>query len=295
MALPRNVASAITGKNHVSDFASFLSLPWLDFPGVLILIGSLTLPTIGVAYLFLRIRLRREDFLALFTDPAVGGPYLATRGQLIKRDANEAIEAYRSRVKAECTKFCLRQFKGEFGRLHWLLPLILAALLTWITITFLIQEAFGTPLKEETPLPIFFALLGGLLWSFYVVFRDYTQTDLSPTTFYWIAFRYVLAIALGSLASEVFATGFANVGAFVLAILPFEDTIRFIRSKIPDLEAEKVELKLTSLQGLTPDNAERLKELGVQTIQQLAYADPLRLLLGSNLSARVLIDWMDQA
>jgi hypothetical protein len=243
----------------------------------------------------LRLRLRREAYLVLFCDPAVGGPYLASRGHAVKRAPNEDADAYRNRLKEECTKFCLRQFKGEFGRLHWLLPMSIASIVTFVAVVFLVCEAFGTPLRADTPRPVIFALLGGMVWNFYVAFRDYTRTDLSPATFYWISFRFLLALALGVLAENVFTDAFANVGVFVLAMLPFSEAISFIRAKIPGLAAEEAAPKLKLLQGLAPENEERLKELGVQTVQQLAYADPLRLLLGSNLSAKILIDWMDQA
>jgi hypothetical protein len=150
-------------------------------------------------------------------------------------------------------------------------------------------------LPPNTPTAVLFALLGATVWSFYIVIRDYTRSDLSPAAFYWISFRFVLAIALAILATRIFPVALVEIGAFVLSTLPFDEGIRLIRSRVPGLAIEESTPRLTILQGLSPENAERLRELGVQTMEQLAYADPLRLLLGSNFPPKVLIDWMDQA
>jgi hypothetical protein len=268
----------------------------MKFQHLLIAIAVLILPAIGVSYLVLRRRSRQAAYLALFTHPDVGIPYLASQGHGIKREKDETKEAHWARVRAKCTEICLGQFKGEFGTVHWVLPLLMATVIVSVAWYVLVTEGFGTEvIPPGSPTTILFALLGAMVWSFYVVIRDYTRSDLSPAAFYWISFRFILAIALAILATRLFSGAVVDVGAFVLATLPFDEGIRFIRSHIPGLAVEEATPRLTILQGLSPENAERLRELGVQTIEQLAYADPLRLLLGSNFPPKVLIDWMDQA
>jgi len=133
------------------------------------------------------------------------------------------------------------------------------------------------------------------VWVFYVLFRDYAVTDIHPGTFHWISFRYVLAVTVGIVSTGAFAEGLRDIGSFVLATLPFADVIRFIRSKAPGLGADEPGPKLSVIQGMDAESAERLAEVGIRSVQQLAFVDPLRLMLGSNLSPKVLIDWMDQA
>jgi hypothetical protein len=258
-------------------------------------VGALTIPTIGIAYIFFRLRLRREAFMALFTEPRVGGPYLASRGRRITPKPDESSEALSQRVRDACRELCLQEFKGEFGLIHFSLPLILASILTGLVVACLVGEGVGASLHSGIPRSVLFALLGGLIWSLFGIFRDYTRTDVRPATFYWIAFRYLLALSIGVMADKMFAPGVSDIGAFAVATLPFSDAIKFIRSKTQGAVEEDSRLKLTLIQGLDRESAERLEELGIRTIQQLAYGDPLRLLLGSNLPTKVLVDWMDQA
>ena len=62
-----------------------------------------------------------------------------------------------------------------------------------------------------------YGVLGGILGSFWSVMRAYSRNDLLPGVFHGAAFRYVLGVAAGAVASEVFAPGSQNVGAFVIA------------------------------------------------------------------------------
>lgn len=54
-------------------------------------------------------------------------------------------------------------------------------------------------------------------------------------------------------------------------------------------------MPLTTLRGLTPDIAVRLREENVQDVSTLAYADPVRLVLSLPYDLRQIIDWIDQA
>jgi hypothetical protein len=170
---------------------------------------------------------------------------------------------------------------------------------TGIAIAVLVAEAFGQSLRPDTPPAVLYAVLGAFFWGAWTVIRGSARWDLMPQTFYWVLFRYILAVAYGLLASELFTAAFANLGAFVVATLPFAESLRFVRSRlsgqIKGWSPAEGHPRLGDLQGLDPSTVERLEELGVYTTQELALSDPLDLLLRSNFSPKILIDWMDQA
>ena len=263
---------------------------------LLISIGSLTLPLTLLSYLLLRLRRRQETFLEMFQQPDVAGPYMASRGRPIEPSAGELPSEYRARVKHECQEFCAREFFAEFGVWHFIWPGILASICTALVVIGLVSEAFGDSLAIGAPQPIIFALLGGLLFNMIALFKEYKNYDLEPVSLCWMAVRYLISLCIGALAESFFAPTIAGLGSFLLATFPFGVIQEFLRSRIPGLPAsEDVAAKLSIIQGLDRQSADKVVDIGVRSIQQLAFSDPLRLLLASNLSPKVLIDWMDQA
>src|SRR5438132_1402808 len=73
-----------------------------NFGIILLVVGALTLPAIGLAYLVLRVNRRRDAFLDLFTQPDIGEFYLASRGRPIRQRTGEQSETFRKRIETEC-------------------------------------------------------------------------------------------------------------------------------------------------------------------------------------------------
>jgi len=266
------------------------------FGWVLIVTGGLLLPIISVAYLRLRVGVRRTQLVNLFTLEGILQRYLAVRGRPPQQQRDESADQYRARLKTEFDRVFRLEFGQEYSLRHYVVPIIMASLVTAGAMAFLVAKAFGIPLRTDTPAPVFYAVLGAVFWSIWVVTRGYTETDLTPATFYWVVFRYILAVAYGSLAGEIFTPSLASLGAFVAATLPFGESVRLLRSRVgSQWTPAEGHPKLDKIQGLDSSTIERLEELGVHTTQELAFSDPLNLLLRSNFSPKVLIDWMDQA
>ena len=92
--------------------------------------------------------------------------------------------------------------------------------------------------------------------------------------------------------------------AFIAASFPLRDLQRWLRKRA--LEKMKVEetAKLEStragyltqvVDGLSPDTVARLEEIGIVTFADLAYADPIRIMVKAGISLRHIIQWMDHA
>lgn len=269
------------------------------FAWVLTASGGLLLPIVSITYLCLRLPGRRKQLYNLFTMEGILLRYLAMRGRLPKMKEGESKDEYGQRLAREFDQVFSGELGQEYSTSRYMIPMLMAWGSTAIAIVFLVAEGFRAPLRENMPFPVLYAVLGAVFWSIWSVIRGYARTDLTPSTFYWLVFRYILAVAYGLLAAEIFTESFANLGAFVAATLPFGEGIRLIRSRLGGLvkwwSPVEGHPKLNEIQGQDPSIIEKLEELGVHTTQELAFSDPLDLLLRSNFSPKVLIDWMDQA
>jgi hypothetical protein len=71
---------------------------------------------------------------------------------------------------------------------------------------------------------------------------------------------------------------------------------RFVAKKV-DLGdiPESPQSELQKIQGIDLINAEKLSSEGISTVLQLAYADPVKLAIRTNISFSVVVDYMSQA
>jgi len=269
------------------------------FAWILIVSGALIVPIIASAYLVLRIRGRRIQLKNLFSLEGILDRYLAARGRNPGRSPKETREQHRRRLQDDFALVFSREFEREYSLTSYWVSILMASLMTAGAITFLVAHAFGAPLFPKPPLPVLYALLGAVFWSVWVMVRGYARSDLTPSTFYGMAFRYVLALAYGLLAKEVFSEGLGALGAFVATTLPFSEAVKILRSKLATQLKSWTPVegypKLSEIQGLDSSTIERFDEVGIHTTQELAHSDPLDLLLRANFSPKILIDWMDQA
>lgn len=270
------------------------------FQWTIIIAGWATIPVITVHYVIWRVRIRQTQLRELFTKPLIMKWYLATKAVDVEQRSDESEEEHRTRLQNNFSKVFEEQFKGEYGPLNYLIPGMLATFVSGLVITVLIRQGFGVPIANTAlPKPLVFALLGALFWTVWWLTRGYLGIDITPGTLYWSASRYVLCIPVGLLAKEMFTDTLAALGAFVLSILPIEETIRvfrgFVAGKIPALSPQEGHPPLQKLQGLDQATMARLEERGIRTTQQLAYIDPLEFLFRTNFDATTLNDLMDQA
>lgn len=154
---------------------------------------------------------------------------------------------------------------------------------------------FRTP--PDSFSPVEFALLGAFVWTNWHLLASYESLDLQPSSFYWIPFRYLAAVPIGLFSAVVFSLGgIAQAFALVSVAIPYPQLLTFVSSFVPQLRAgEADDQSLRTLQGVHSKIIERLDAIGISTPQELAYADPLRLLFRINLPPKVLIDIIDQA
>ena len=164
----------------------------------------------------------------------------------------------------------------------------------------------GSVARELAPVLLpplaLYALSGGYLWVVNDFIKRSRKLDLAPSDVCWGVLRLVVAVPLGYGMSSFF-TGIDSVrsfaafsaGAFPLSVLL--TNIRRMSLLRSGLEAQDASGNdnVIKLVGVNADVAERLANEDITTITQLAYCDPIRLTMRSNLTFNFVTDCMNQA
>jgi hypothetical protein len=275
----------------------FLKLPLFAY--VVMLVAACIIPLISLSYLLLRLPARRKQLTNFFKTRDILPKYLAVRGHLPERSPDISDEAWNKILADEFDRVFDLELNQEYSPALYRVPLLMACAVSVGAAIFLVTAGVHAPILNHVATPVYFAVLGAFIWSLWTLITRYTQNDLMPSTFWRILLGYLLAIAYGLLAKTIFNEAFANVGTFVLATVPYSESLAFVRSRVGSFgfqaTASGDRAGLAAIQGLDADTISALEDLGVHNIQQLAYSDLLRLLIKSNFNLGVLVDWMDQA
>jgi hypothetical protein len=142
------------------------------------------------------------------------------------------------------------------------------------------------------------ALAGAYLW----VVHDHTwrtrRLDFAPSDVHWGTLRLVIAIPMGYAFAAVAAKSVGPTVAFALGAFPLDALILMMRRLTEkQLGATSVEASddIIALQGVNKEIMERLRNEDITTVTQIAYCDPVRLVMRSNLTFNFVTDCMSQA
>ena len=146
-----------------------------------------------------------------------------------------------------------------------------------------------------------FGFLGALIFGLRNAVYRANNRDLYPKTYIFYIIRFIvsgsLAVALASLVLDSFPLILAPVLFFAIGYFP-ERAIVYIDAQMSrHLRVETArqdETSLNSIQGITPDKALRLQEIGIQDIQNMAVADTDELSAKLPYPKAMLDDWKAQ-
>lgn len=155
------------------------------------------------------------------------------------------------------------------------------------------------------------AFLGAYLWGLQHIFRRYSSNDLSPSVYYGLSMRMILAAIIAVVLYNAYAAlaggGDSDQGitaniwpalAFLIGMFP-QRGLRWLTERAPILSQEADPsvrpTPLEMIEGMEVHDALRLEELGIDSCYDLAAADFVPLVLKTPYSARQLIDWILQA
>lgn len=255
------------------------------FQLLFLLTPSLTYPLICLTYLYL-LRQKREGIKRL-----MGGEELKLY-----------FKAY-GEINEE------KLFESFFITRAYIFPIFLNMITVFIvTMAFMLDQKIISPVfflvdlwQPSLPLTTIAGVAGAYLWSHYDMIRRFSIIDLSPILFYQSWLRLLVCGILGYLIGLSLISPIDLIVAFGIGAFPNDAILSFIRSKTREhlnfsMETTASETpNLHFLQGTTANVIERLNEENIFSAQQLALANPIRLLMRTSLEWTVILDLIDQA
>lgn len=183
-----------------------------------------------------------------------------------------------------------------YGRRHFILPV---ALFVAVLAGLALHVAFGaTGYDMNKPAPS--AIAGAYLWVSSDFISRARRLDFAPSDINWGTLRLVVAVPMGSAFAGLTGDVAASVVAFALGAFPLSAIQDMLRQTVYKWTTKTVPVNerndaLTKLQGVDDDIAIRMANEGITTIPQIAYCDPIRLVMRSNLTFNFVIDCMNQS
>jgi hypothetical protein len=260
---------------------------------VLIACGTLTLIVPLLQYVTVGWRARRNDIMDGFS----------TDARCIYFQMFMPCEPQPSRDMA--SKKFDKMYTHWYGRRFFIVPGILlvvigGAAVTAIVLTALQLVNFSTSPFFVMPEPAVAATAGAYLWVANDQISRARRLDFAPSDVLWGVLRLVIAIPMGYAFADIVKPDVGAFVAFALGAFPLTSLTSLLRrltTKTLGAEATADETTddIINLQGVNKVIMERLANEGVTTITQVAYCDPIRLTMRSNLPFNFIMDLMNQS
>lgn len=197
-----------------------------------------------------------------------------------------------------------RRFNAFYGRQYYFPPILLLAILAamglWAVAVFL-RRTLAHPLPDDALLWVgVSAFLGAYVWVVNDQLSRLRSRDFTPHDVFTAIYRFLIALPVGYCFGKIAAPGMAIPIAFFLGTFPantlFKYGRRFVEQKLNLGDSGDQETtELEKLQCVGKAQAERFGDVGVPTIGQLAWSDPIDLTIRSNLDFNYIVDTMSQA
>ncbi len=202
-------------------------------------------------------------------------------------------------------------FTKSFGIVAYAVPVVINSLCVFVlTVTVLtrggVEFAMRSDIKAllatNVPSSVVAAVLGAFVWGMYDALSRYRAASLTPESLHFTWLRMLIGGSLAPFIAVLFNYGgAADAVAFGLGAFPAKTLNDFIQSQaasrlsISTSSTPAESPTLQSLQGMTVPTIQTLAEADIDSCQDLAYADPLKLFLRTNISWKVALDFIDQA
>lgn len=220
------------------------------------------------------------------------------------------------------------RIKKEYELRDYLLPLIFVTSLTLLGMTLLFlawsiyefeNDAYSSVLfsgsdfwmmsdtlviEKRSVAVLAFALMGSYINASQYIYRRFATIDLTPGNFFSVGLRMILSALVSMLLAFVvqdtflansnmilaiaFLTGFFPETGFKLLL----DKVRIFSSK---MEQEFKNCELGHIEGISDMHQIRLKEIGIDNVQNLAQYNFFMLIIKTPFPIRTLLDWCAQA
>ena len=198
-----------------------------------------------------------------------------------------------------------KMYTKWYGRRFFILPGIILFVVGYLAIAMVVYTAMDKLGYIRNPIvnlpeTAVAALCGAYLWVVHDQILRSRRLDFSPSDVLWASLRIVIAVPLGYAIASILTEVVAPFIAFAMAAFPLSALLSILR-RIAEKKgglgetADEGSDDLVKLQGMNRMIVERLNNEDITTITQIAYCDPIRVVMRSNLSFNFVSDCMNQA
>ena len=166
---------------------------------------------------------------------------------------------------------------------------------------FAVDPSPALALLSKLPPTSLAGFMGAYIWGHYDLLRRHAQIDLPPAPLYQQWLRLLIGLAFGYVAGATLQHPLDILVAFGIGAFPLDSIRNYLESEVSkriglNQAARSAEPPtLYRLQGMTDDIVDRLEEEGITSAEHMALANPIRLLLKTNLEWTLILDLIDQA
>jgi hypothetical protein len=254
----------------------------------------------AVPYLFAILnlgRVKRRDLANLLADPVILNHYM------------DRFSAKKGRYDADT--IAGDYIRTYYSRFEYLSALALNVLSVSAVLIFILARiGFPPPFLGGAVLTyihgaawggaVVWALIGSYLWNCYDLIHRTANFNLPPEAFARMWLKFWVAAAVAAILSGGIVAGMQPAVGFTIGLLSIpllfgavaDKTSKVLNIKTTDGDTTT---KIAALQGATPDVIDALSDLDIESTVQLAYCDPMTVMVRTNMPWVVIIDLIDQA
>ena len=256
---------------------------------------------------------RKDEILSIMRRGNTFAVYLKAfeSSEFSKSSESSESSKNKSSEKTPIEKTMDRLFYRKFGRSKYRFPLGMNAFVGGLFVLLILVWS-GAPMhlpadiaNRIRDLPqattVMAGLAGAFCWGLYDVLRRFEAVDLSPCALHSIWLRMLVTSVLAPMLSGAFTESLRPGIAFAIGLFPTKELFDFARGQARKhlnmtMSAQPAELpNLHKLQGLSEGMVDRLLDQGIESVAQLATADPIKLLLRTNIEWKTILDVIDEA
>lgn len=196
-------------------------------------------------------------------------------------------------------------------QVSYFLFITLSVLTTIIGAALLFWSPPETVIAAGTVQAIRYGFFGSYLFSAFLVYRRFSTNDLHPTVYLYCAFTIIAGLVFNYVAMEALTSitsaqgeatgvggGLLAIIAFALGYFPYLAVRWFNRLAFTSLGVNQRRtdvLPLSLIDGISEWHETRLRDTGIDDIQNLASAEIRELLVNTAFNVQEIIEWIDQA
>ena len=193
-----------------------------------------------------------------------------------------------------------------YGRRFFVAPGILLTLVTLCAVTAVamtalhqVQYIAQNPLFD-VPAAAVAATAGAYMWVANDLISRTRRRDLAPSDVMWGVLRLVIAVPMGYAFASVAAESVGPFVAFALGAFPLTALTSLLQRQAnkqlgTEPKGDEASDDIVKVQGVNRAIVERLASEDITTVTQMAYCDPVRVVMRTNLTFNFVIDCMNQS